>query len=596
MTTINQLLAKNLPERNLSQLSLVNASKNEMIKWVNALPVMNVGETTKQLYQTLQELTHVKMSEDLRFELLEILRPTVYNILHALAKHYLNQAILLPERANRVAALAQSLRTHLALAYKVTAYDSAERLMTKLSIIGVNRRQHLQLAAQSFTRAITELNGLLLERQQLYLSAPAHLWSDLHLLHHVATAHGVANTVVSDNHLVFRKESSAHDAYLRAIIVAGSQNNKLRQTEIKQIFDTSELWTTYLKLKPKFQPTDLLLIDIHSDAPPCYVSKSADVLQAHYVDATKLVQRLQTIQTTPQNQLPLGEQLNQNLIQHLTASWSNPSERIFPRRSYDGKLLICLGITAAHYQLCNEMEFEHYLNLPPDFSEEERNFFANNNNASVDPHDILDFKISSVTSIANEKNIRVQHHKNQTGLYPPYAAKIINISPGGYCVLWDCEPPLSLRTGEILAMRESTEKDWTIGIIRWVKQLPTQGAEAGIEIIAGSARPCGARVLKKTGERTEYMRTFLIPEFASIKRPITLLTPNVSFKTGYNIMLRQGNEEYKAQLTSEFASTQSFSQFTFTQLQIPISRKVATSIMPDSTNTQDDFDTLWGNL
>ena len=111
MTTINHVLAQNLPERNLSQLSLVNHSKNDMVKWVQALPIMNVGETTKQLYQTLQELTRVKMSEDTRYELLEILRPTVHNILHALAKHYLNQSVLLPDRANRVASLAQSLRT-----------------------------------------------------------------------------------------------------------------------------------------------------------------------------------------------------------------------------------------------------------------------------------------------------------------------------------------------------------------------------------------------------------------------------------------------------------------------------------------------------
>lgn len=235
MTTINQVLAQNLPERNLSQLSLVNHSKNDMIKWVHALPIMNVGETTKQLYQTLQELTRVKMSEETRYELLEILRPTVHNILHALAKHYLNQAVLLPDRANKVASLAQSLRTYLATAYKVVAYDCSEKLMTKLSIIGIGRRQQLQLAAQAFERAITELNGLLLETQLLYLPAPAGLWSDLHTLHHAASTHGVASIAVADSHLAFCQEITPHEAYLRTIVLASSQTNKLRQTEIRQI-------------------------------------------------------------------------------------------------------------------------------------------------------------------------------------------------------------------------------------------------------------------------------------------------------------------------------------------------------------------------
>jgi hypothetical protein len=85
-----------------------------------------------------------------------------------------------------------------------------------------------------------------------------------------------------------------------------------------------------------------------------------------------------------------------------------------------------------------------------------------------------------------------------------------------------------------------------------------------------AVKPCGARVLKKTGERTEYMRTFLLPEVKSMGRPATLITPNVSFRTGYNVMLRQGQEEHKAQLTTEILTTQSFSQFTFTWLQAPV--------------------------
>jgi len=602
MTTINHVLAQNLPERNLSQLSLVNHSKNDMVKWVQALPIMNVGETTKQLYQTLQELTRVKMSEDTRYELLEILRPTVHNILHALAKHYLNQSVLLPDRANRVASLAQSLRTYLATAYKVVAYDCAEKLLTKLSIIGIGRRQQLQLAAQAFQRAISEFNGLLLETQLLYLPAPAGLWADLHSLHHVATLHGVAQNVVNDDHLQFTKETSPHDSYLRAILLASSQTNKLRQSEIKQLYDASELWTSYIKLKPKFQLTDLLLIDIEGDLPPTYVSKAADVPQAYYVDAQKFVQHLQTIQTTPINQVHRGEQFNASLLQHLIGSWSAPSERTFARRSYEGQLLVCLGLTASHYHFAQEVEFEHFLSLANEFSEEEKNFFLRKGGDNQ-PADVWDFALTNVTNaVGDDDSIKASKptkSNNQAGLYPPYAATIVNMSPGGYCVRWDCEPPISLRTGEILALRESTEKKWSIGIIRWVKQLPTLGAEAGIEIISGSALPCGARVLKKTGERTEYMRTFLLPEVKSMGRPATLITPNVSFRTGYNVMLRQGQEEHKAQLTTEILTTQSFSQFTFIWLQAPVAKvqntnNVATS--GEKVEAKDDFDTLWGNL
>ena len=158
---------------------------------------------------------------------------------------------------------------------------------------------------------------------------------------------------------------------------------------------------------------------------------------------------------------------------------------------------------------------------------------------------------------------------------------------------------MSLRTGEILALREPEDNSWNIGVIRWVKQLPTIGAEAGIEILSARAKACGSRVLKKTGDSTEYMRTLLLPEMKSLHRPATLITPNVSFRSGYRVLIRQGNEEVKVQLTTEMLTTQSFSQFEFALLQSQDKQQSITSkptSLLEKVEPKDDFDTLWGNL
>ena len=147
------------------------------------------------------------------------------------------------------------------------------------------------------------------------------------------------------------------------------------------------------------------------------------------------------------------------------------------------------------------------------------------------------------------------------------------------------------------------DNHWNIGVIRWVKQLPTQGAEAGVEILSARAKPCGARVLKKTGESTEYMRTLLLPEMKSLHRPATLITPNLTFRSGYRIIIRLGNEEVKAQLTTESLSTQSFSQFEFALLQSQETMQAAVTASPGGASRtgsesagKDDFDSLWTNL
>jgi hypothetical protein len=265
-------------------------------------------------------------------------------------------------------------------------------------------------------------------------------------------------------------------------------------------------------------------------------------------------------------------------------------------------LLVCLGLTATHYHLADEIDFESVINIKNNFTEEEANLFLRNgiSEDSFQP-DTWRFSIGNVEGVDQEIAALSKQSpvKSQAGLYPPQSAFIVNISPGGYCIRWDGEPPMSLRTGEILALREPEDNSWNIGVIRWVKQLPTKGAEAGIEILSARAKPCGSRVLKKTGDSTEYMRTLLLPEMKSLHRPATLITPNVSFRSGYRVLIRQGNEEVKVQLTTEMLTTQSFSQFEFALLQ---SQDKAANIAAgkpnalEKTEPKDDFDTLWGNL
>ena len=53
---IIKLLNADLPTNSLKKLSLVGESKSEMQTWVASLSMLNVGETAKQLFTTLQEL------------------------------------------------------------------------------------------------------------------------------------------------------------------------------------------------------------------------------------------------------------------------------------------------------------------------------------------------------------------------------------------------------------------------------------------------------------------------------------------------------------------------------------------------------------
>ncbi len=155
--------------------------------------------------------------------------------------------------------------------------------------------------------------------------------------------------------------------------------------------------------------------------------------------------------------------------------------------------------------------------------------------------------------------------------------------------------PASVKAGEILGLREDGESGWSVGVIRWVKQLPGHGAQLGIEVLAPKAKPCGARVIKKTGEATEYMRTLLLPELKAVGRAATLITPALTFRSGYKLVLNLDGEEVKAHLNEQVSATQSFSQFEFTLMRRP-SETDADAATPDAGPEDDDFDTIWASL
>jgi len=181
MVSSAEPLRQRLPAQDLNRLSLVSHQPKKLKEWVAALPMINVGDSSRQVFQTLQELNRIELDAALRFELLEALRPTTHALCTALAKHYLNQSVMLPERATKVATLAQTMQSHLATGYKLVVLASLERFERKRDN---DTGRLLALAAH---HAITELTGNLLRSTQLYLNTPPRLWLELHTLYLLIT-------------------------------------------------------------------------------------------------------------------------------------------------------------------------------------------------------------------------------------------------------------------------------------------------------------------------------------------------------------------------------------------------------------------------
>ena len=551
---IIKLLNADLPTNSLKKLSLVGESKSEMQTWVASLSMLNVGETAKQLYTTLQELLILDVPDSTRFELIEVLRPAVYTIIESLSKHYINQNILLDERAERIAGLAQQLRVFAAMIYRSIAVRTTEDLQTHtFGLFAVGKKKvFLNLAAQAIHRGLTEFFRLSAESKTLYLPVYKGMWLRLHELFQKAQTLELSKFALRDENQAYGKILTIEQAYLRSIFMSACNTNKLRQTEIKKISQLSEIWVGLVRISPTPSGRDLFLVDTSIDAPPMYISQLKQINPSmYYIDVQELLSHFENLGGDHVKLLHPSEEtlLSGSLRLHLLQTLRAPAERSTERHPHNGVINLSLGLIGAHYQLADRQSFEEVIQIQEVITNPEIPIIQPGSAHNVD----LNYSIQ-------EGKVR----QNATKEYlEAYQCQIINSSLGGYCIRWVGTTPNVLRSGELIAIRENDDAEWSIGLIRWVQQQLNSGAEFGIEILSQRGKACGARVIRQDGYSSDYMRTILLPEMKELNRTASIIAPILAFKSGHKISIRLGNEEVRAQLMREIVVTQSFSQFEF---------------------------------
>lgn len=587
MSQVVLSLKSRLPRQELTHLSLVVAHPVKIQEWTSGLPKVNVGESARQVYLTLQEMNRLQVDARMRLGMLESLRPTVYFLCEALSKHYIGQPVILPEKPAKVATLAQALQNHLATGYKLVCVQMASQKMDQ------DTERHFTLACH---RALSDLSSTLLRCCQLYLSPPQYLWLEIHAMYLLASQYHVAGRMVTDSSHKLAADTTIESAYIRSLLLATCRPYQLRQVEIAQTYETCELWTSRAQLNKAGQDDRLYVFNPVTDNPPVYFSQLQEdekIQSLLTLNIDHLVGHLQDLLLAHPGQQTArqGEQaLSQDLLRHLIHAWGDLSERGFKRMRGQGHVDVAVGMTPTHYFVAGEMEFEETLQR-----NEKNNHFLdklNNVNTSADPWGGTYHDGHGQDALLTHIEFTSASEQAQARRQEKFRCQVINTSPGGYGLIWKGEMPSTVRNGEILGIDEQQDGPLCIGVIRWLRQIPGTGAELGVEIFSPRAQPCGIKLLRKSGESSEYLRALMLPELSKIGRPASLLVPNLIFKPGSRVLLNTNGEEHKIDLGRMVMSTPSFCQF---EMDAP--GKDMTQTTPSSSSTPpEDFDSIWSSL
>ena len=72
------------------QLSFCPTTAKALQEWVAGISILQLGNSSKSLFNALLEVSELKCTETLRFDLIQVLHPTLENVLTSLEKHFVN--------------------------------------------------------------------------------------------------------------------------------------------------------------------------------------------------------------------------------------------------------------------------------------------------------------------------------------------------------------------------------------------------------------------------------------------------------------------------------------------------------------------------
>ncbi len=560
-------LRLNVPAQKLDALTFADARPDAIKAWVLELPLANPAEASRQLYRAIGEINRLRTSMVERHSMLESLRAPIYHMCGTLSRSLSNQPAILPANLQRVADYAQALQNQLAVGFKVVVADGLRNRVD----LRDSGSADTHVVVESCHRAITDLTRTLLRACQLYAAAPQRLWSDLHQLYLLAERFGRIDDAVVDP-VDEERASTISQAYRRALLLACARPNKLRQRDLAQLFTQLAAWVPFTHIRDD-AGSGTFVFDLASDTAPRYTTlvPSADGPSWRSLDTRPLIAALDALLDQRPTDLPVAERTSAHLLQHALLAFGEQTRRSFARTASDGLLHVCVGITNVHFHLADEHEFDEILRQTSNASiaddyinpflrptvEKEDDVWSN-------AFDVGGARMAENPDILNPEALlgRTAEHTRRLD-YPEYAVRIVDTSPGGYCVRWSGVSVSHLQTGELVVLREDGERQWSIAVIRWIRTTADKVTLVGIELLGPRAIPVGARIIQTKGGPTDYMRALLMPAIEAIGQPALLITPTIPFHEGHKIFVNHLGTESKAILSRRIACTESFNQFEF---------------------------------
>ncbi len=600
-----------IPRQDLDHFSLFTLSVEGAQSWTNALPVTNTREAAQQLRLAISELNRVALPAEQRHAILEVMRPNLTVATASLSRRFLNQPLVLPEEPRHMADLADQLFGLASTAYTLVAVHA---IRDRGTIHNINPAR---LVCEALQRALHFTGCKLFQRYQLFQTGDNRAFLTLHQLYSLAERQQLTQLHVTG---ALADRTTITATWLQPLLLSCCKPNQLRQSDLAAIFHGLRQWSELASVGTG--GAGLFAVDLGGDQPPTYASsiRSTAGSDLRLIDTGPLVAHLQHLAGTQEDHGSRQDivfandiRLHYNILQHMITSLSSVSMRNFGRHNLQQTLHVALGLTSTHYFVAGGQTFGEVLHgkgyRPPASERVITNPFLVERKRHDPWLEANADDIHSGEELPKPDDSRDSHHveldeatraalsnlelpQAAEEAHRDYAVTAINASPGGYCLEWEQNHPGTIRSGDIIGIREEDDGGWVIATIRWLSQLEGKNSIVGIELLSPRAAAWGACIQYRQGGSSEPIRVLRLPEIKLVGKPPTLITPRSGFREGQKITLVRHGESMNIRLQRQVAATATYSQFEFRETGSPAQKKPRVEReIPGSP-----FKSLWSEL
>lgn len=581
LTLSHDTLGFRIPEQRSTIRSAFDTRPTQVARWIEQLPLANIGETARLVYGAITETNRLAIAEQQRFKLLELLTEPVDYVRESLKRHYIGQRFPLNAKAAKIAELVRRLQAEMAIGYIIIVNGH----LIKLG----DRRSNPALAI-SIHRAIYYLGGALLTIFQTYSRPPGHFWRELHHLYGCAERLELDQREVSVSN--GRAIGTIGDIYKRVLLLALADPYRLRQTDLDAIDRELREWSRYAVLvAPGEDAGDHpAAVDLDSDDPPSFSSRAPNGEGRRSLKLDRLVRHIEG-RARAARAGDSSVALSHALLVRLLRLWTGRTKRGFTRRPGAGQVEAAIGLSDSCKLLGGATD-----------AGQRATFRSARLRESLQPRDLDDvWSISgpgtSRTVADDEDGVSqaVAPASAQTALHTPFLS--INESAGGFCLRASGGVPSQLQVGEVVALVESGRRDAAtlgVGLVRWLKQ-DSLGTELGVQLLAPSAEVVAIASATQGKTQAAYQRALILPAIAAIAQPATLLTPSI-YRPNESICLLYGGGRRTLELTQLVENTGVVSRFQFDILADDKETGPKSGTGEPPTDLGEDFESVWNLL